>query len=482
MMDYNVLKELEKEGVNPFPYDFEFSDYIKEILEKKSMKKVYKTAGRVKAIRDFGNLIFLDLYGDGEKLQISLSKKEVGKKKIDEFKDIVNVGDYISVKGKLYYTKKKELTLKCKEFKLLSKCLKELGDKWHGIKDSEVRYRQRYRDLIINEGVLKSFITRSKIISDIRGLLKSKGFFEMETPILQPIYGGANARPFITHHNALDRKLYLRISPELYLKRLTVGGMEKVFEFAKNFRNEGIDTSHNPEFTMMELYQAYADYDDMMNITEEIIHHAAETVIGKTEFEFKGHKISVKTPFKRITMKSAIKKYAKINVDELKAKDIKKILEKEGVEIKPGFTWGDGVQELFELYCEEKLIQPTFVIDHPKETTPLCKLHREDDRLIERFELFIAGMELANAYTELNDPRIQEEFFKEQAKRKELGDEEAHEFDEDFLEALKYGLPPTGGLGIGIDRLVMLLTETDSIRDVILFPILKEKMEEEVSK
>jgi len=474
--ELTLLNELERKGVEPYPYEFRVTHSVEQVLKEKNFNKTYNTAGRILTIRDFGRLLFADLYSNGLRLQISASTETMGEKKLNEFKEIISPGDVVSVSGRLFRTKKGELTLGVKKFKLLAKCLRDVAShKWFGLKDEELRYRQRYRDLIVNPNVLRRFILRSNVIKEIRLFLDDKGFIEVETPILQPIYGGANARPFKTYHNSLKRNLYLRISPELYLKRLTIGGMERVYEVSRVFRNEGIDTKHNPEFTMLELYQAYADYTDMMKLTEELFKKVTTKVFKSTKFSFRGKMINLKPPFKRLTMINAIKKYARINVNDLSAEDIKKILNKEKVEIPLDFNWGLGVQALFEHFVEPKLVQPVFITDHPKETTPLCKPNRKDKRLIERFELFINGVEIANAYTELNDPRIQEEFFNEQVKRRRLGDVEAHEFDSDFIEALKYGLPPTGGLGVGIDRLVMILTSTDSIRDVILFPTLKEK-------
>jgi lysyl-tRNA synthetase class 2 len=361
-----------------------------------------------------------------------------------------------------------------------------MPEKWHGLTDKEERYRKRYLDLMMNPEIKGIFEKREKIIDAIRELLKKKGFIEVDTPYLQAIYGGAEARPFKTHLHALDMSLFMAISPELYLKRLIVGGFEKVFTIARNFRNEGIDRWHNPEFTMMEIYEAYSDYNDMMDLTEEIFEYACKKVLGTTKITVQGTEIDFKRPWKRMTMAEAIEKYAKINVLKMDEKKLMDFVKKNHIEAK-GKSWGWLVQSVFEHFCEKELIQPIFITDHPKETTPLCKIHRKDDRLIERFEPFCLGAEIANAYSELNDPVVQEEFFNEQVKRAKAGDEEAHPFDADFLNAMKYGMPPTGGLGIGIDRMIILLTASDSIRDIILFPFMKpeakvEQKKEEVKK
>ncbi|PIN99914.1 lysine--tRNA ligase [archaeon CG10_big_fil_rev_8_21_14_0_10_43_11] len=473
--EYDTLKNVEEQGITPYPYEFQVKHQLADVISQKKMKKTYHTAGRVKIVRDFGKLIFADLHSDGKRLQISLTRDNLGEEAHKQFKKTIVAGDIIQVTGTLFYTHKNELTLQVKKFKLLAKSLYDLASKWHGLKDPELRYRQRYRDMILNDNTTKLLLMRSAIVSQMRKTLEKKGFVEVETPILQPLYGGANAEPFKTHYHALKRDFYLRISPELYLKRLTVGGMERVFEIGRNFRNEGIDTSHSPEFSMLEAYQAYADYEDMIKLNEDLFTDILKNVLKKTTFTIKEQKVSFKPPFARITMIDAIKKYAGIDVNTMSEEDLKRVLKKEKIPIRPAFTWGWGVQDVFEHFVEPKLVQPTFVMRHPKETSPLCKPCEDDPRLIERFELFAAGRELSNAYTELNDPRIQEEFFAMQQELKKRGDKEAHEPDTDFVDALKYGLPPTGGIGMGIERLLMLLLENESIRDVMFFPMLKEK-------
>jgi lysyl-tRNA synthetase class 2 len=376
----------------------------------------------------------------------------------------------------LFFTKVGELTLLVEDFRILCKALLSLPSIKYGIHDTEIRYRKRYLDLLINERTRETFILRSKIINEIRSFLNSKGFIEIETPILQPIYGGANAKPFKTHVNFLNEDWYLRISPELYLKRLVIGGINKVYEIGKVFRNEDIDVEHNPEFTMIEIYQSYVDYNDVMKLTEELISTVALKVLGKLEIEYGEYKINLALPWKRITMYDAIKMFSGFDVKKISDNEIIDILEQYKIKIPGGYNRGLAIAKLFDIYCKDNLIQPTFIIDHPKETTPLCKLHRENKELIERFELYIAKMELANAYTELNDPVLQHQFFLEEMNRRTLGDEEAHQYDEDFIEAMCYGMPPIGGLGIGIDRLVMIFTGNTSIKEVIPFPMMKKSM------
>ena len=479
------IEELRKNKIEPYPYYFAKKDNAFELQEKyKKLKAEERTknkavvAGRVMIIRDIGKLIFVDLRDGTGKIQLQLQKDETSSKEIEFFKKYIDTGDFIGVSGLIIKTRTGELSILVQKVELLSKTILPLPEKWHGLQDKEERYRKRYLDLIMNPDVKKVFLVREKIIDAIRELLKQKEFVETDTPYLQTVYGGAEARPFETHLHALDIPLYLSISPELYLKRLIIGGFEKVFTIARNFRNEGIDKWHNPEFTMMEIYQSYADYNDMMDLTEEIFEYVLKNIYGKSKIEYQGQVLDFKRPWKRMTMAEAIKKYAEIDVLKRSASELKKFVEKNHVECKDE-GWGWLVQAIFEHFCEKQLIQPTFITDHPKETTPLCKKHRKDERLIERFEAFCMGTELANAYSELNDSRIQRKLFEEQLKRKKEGDEEAHPFDSDFLEALEYGMPPTGGLGIGIDRMIMLLTNSESIRDIILFPFMKPEAREE---
>ncbi|MGQ9610702.1 MAG: lysine--tRNA ligase, partial [bacterium] len=383
---------------------------------------------------------------------------------------LLDIGDIIGVEGWLFKTRTGELTVFVQDFSLLAKSLRPLPEKWHGLKDKETRYRQRYVDLIVNPNVKKVFITRTKIMQTIRDFLNNQGFLEVETPTLQPIYGGARARPFITHHNALGINLYLRIADELYLKRLVVGGFDKVYEICKDFRNEGMDKEHNPEFTMLELYKAYSDYEDMMHITEEMIAYTAKEACGSTIINYQGKEIDLTPPWKRISMLGAIKDALGIDIENMEVQELIKIAKENDLEVPNIVSRGGMIDIIFDKFVKENLIQPTLITDHPVEVSPLAKRKVDNNGLTERFEIFVSGVELGNAFSELNDPIDQRERFMEQAKQREAGDEEAHMMDEDFLRALEYGMPPTGGLGIGIDRLVMLLTDMPSLRDVILFP------------
>ncbi|RTZ70066.1 MAG: lysine--tRNA ligase [Aquificaceae bacterium] len=434
-------------------------------------------AGRLVAWRPMGKAIFghiQDLLG---KIQIYIKKDTIGEENFKFIKEFVDLGDIVGVKGNLFRTQTGELTVEVKEFKLLSKCLHPLPEKWHGIKDIEVRYRQRYLDLIANPNARKIFLMRSKLLAEIRKFMTENGFLEVETPILQPIASGANAKPFITHHNYLDMDLYLRIAPELYLKRLIVGGYPKVFEIGKNFRNEGVDTTHNPEFTMMEFYAAYWDYKDLIRFTERLFEHLINTVLGgKSKVTFEGMEIDLKPPFRVVRYFDLLKEGTGKDKDFfLKAdrEELIKLARELEVKNPETLTRAKLIDKIFEKVGEPKLVQPTFVIDFPKLLSPLAKTHREDPDLVERFELIIGKMEVANAYTELNDPKEQEERFLDQLKEKQAGDDEAMEMDKDFIRALEYGLPPTGGEGIGIDRLAMLFAGVNSIREVILFPAMR---------
>ena len=426
-------------------------------------------------IRDMGKAAFATLQDYSGRLQFFISKNDVGDKQYDLFKKL-DMGDIIGIEGFIFKTKTGEVTVNVKNFEILCKSLRPLPEKWHGLADPELIYRQRYLDLITNKEKRDIFVIRNKIISTVREFLTQKGFIEFETPTLQPIYGGANAKPFKTHHQALDMSIYLRISPEMYLKRLIVGGYEKVFEICKNFRNEGIDHTHNPEFTMLELYQAYTDYNGMMELCENLYEHVAKKILGTTKIKYQNQTIDVKKPWKRLTMVDAIKKYTNIgDITHLSDDEIKDIMRNYNIEYKGDWSRGLAIMLIFEYLVEEKLIQPTFITDMPQETTPLCKPHRKTPGLIERFEPFLNGWEVGNAYSELNDPILQKKLLKEQAERLRAGFEEAHPMDEDFITAMEYGMPPTGGLGLGIDRMIMLFTNQASIRDVIAFPTLKTK-------
>ena len=480
------LKELKEQGIEPYPHNFERKDTSDEIRQRhknlkngETTKAKVKLAGRVLNIRSLGKIAFGILQDGFGKIQIVLQEKETPEKERTFFKKYIDSGDFIGIEGFVSRTERGELSVIIKKIKILSKSIMPLPEKWHGIQDKEERYRRRYLDLIINPGVRQVFEKRTKILESIREFMKSRNFEEVETPYLQTIYGGANAKPFTTHLNTLDLELFLAISPELYLKRLIVGGYERVFTIARNFRNEGIDRWHNPEFTMMEIYQAYADYNDMMELFEDLYVYVCKKVNGSTKVKFRGKEIDFKKPWKRMTMSEAVKKFVGIDVDNMSSEELLNFMKKNKIEEK-GNSWGWYVQNIFEHFCEKKLEQPTFILDHPLETTPLCKLHRDDKlcRLIERFEPFCAGAELGNAYSELNNPVLQRTLLEEQAKLLSEGDEEANPYDEDFVNALEIGMPPTGGLGIGIDRMVMILTGQDSIRDVLLFPFMKPSVKE----
>ncbi|HJW72007.1 MAG TPA: lysine--tRNA ligase [Geothrix sp.] len=429
--------------------------------------------GRLLTIREMGKSVFAHLTENGEKLQAFFRMNDLAEPGWDVLK-LLDMGDFISVAGPLMRTKTGELSVRVKEIQFLSKALLPLPEKWHGLQDKEQRYRQRYLDLISNGDVLKTFQTRSRIVSAVRRFMEDRGYLEVETPMMQPIPGGATARPFITHHNALDMDLYLRIAPELYLKRLIVGGFEKVFEINRNFRNEGLSVRHNPEFTMMEMYEAGSDLRDMMTLTETLLNTVAREVMGSEELPWGDQVISYAMPFRRLTMKDAIAQYGGIDRHQLEDGDsvrtLAKAIHAEDADTK---TVGTLLGELFEHYAEKQLIQPTFITDYPIELSPLTKTLEGDDRFVDRFEMFIGGMELANAYSELNDPIDQMGRFQAQMDEREAGNDEAMLLDQDFVTSLEHGFPPTGGEGIGIDRLVMLLTNSASIRDVILFPLMR---------
>lgn len=479
------LKELIKNGINPYPYRFDNQNTSLQIFDlgkklnsgEKSEKKV-KIAGRIMNIREMGKASFVHIQDNHSKIQLYIREEDVSKEIYNDIFMKLDIGDIIGVEGTVFKTKLGETTVYVKKLELLCKSLRPLPEKWHGLKDIQIRYRKRYLDLIMNPEVKQIFITRSKVVQSIRNYLNNKSYLEVDTPCLQSMYGGANARPFKTHLNSLKMDVYLRISNELYLKRLIVGGFDRVYEFAKDFRNEDIDRTHNPEFTQVEFYQAYADYNDMMDITEDLIVSVAKEVSKDLKFKWEENTIDLKKPWKRMTMKEAISKFGKIDIDKLNDTELQDIVEENNIEYDGELTRGLAIQLIFEKFCEDKLIQPTFIIDHPIETTPLCKpLRTKDKSFVERFELFIAGMEFANAYTELNDPILQRELLEKQAKQLRAGAEEAHPMDEDFIECIEYGMPPTGGVGIGVDRLIMLLTNSQSIRDVIFFPFMRPEQE-----
>lgn len=482
---HEELKELVAKGILPFAYEYEVNNYsltIKNDFEKYESKDV-RIAGRIMAIRRMGKASFAHLQDKDGRIQIYLKRDELGEV-YDVFK-LLDIGDIIGVEGFVFKTKTGEISVHTKSFQLLAKSLlpipiaKETTDE-SGNKtihdqfvDKELRYRQRYVDLIVNPEVKEVFIKRSKIVTELKKFLDSKGIIEVETPILQPLYGGAAARPFVTHHNTLDIDLYLRIADELYLKRLIVGGFDGVYEISKDFRNEGMDRTHNPEFTMLELYVAYKDYNWMMTFVEEMISNVCQNVFGSLEFEVEGKQINFSAPWKRISMVDEIKLASGVDVITATYQELVQVLKKKGVEIKGGESKGKLIDELFEVTVQPFLVQPTFVTDYPVELSPLAKPHRTRKGLVERFEVFVLGREICNAFSELNDPIDQKKRFEEQSRMIEEGDEEAHQIDEDYVRALEYGMPPTAGLGIGIDRLTMLLTNQSSIRDVILFPQMK---------
>lgn len=473
------LAALQKEGKDPFEITVATqthkSDEIKADYDALEGKDVC-VCGRIMTRRDMGKANFIDLQDRNGRIQVYVRLNDVGEEAFAEFKRW-DLGDIVEVKGFVFKTRTGEISVHAGEIRLLAKSLLPLPEKFHGLTDTDTRYRKRYLDMIMNPDVKETFIKRSRIISSIRNYLDSLGFIEVETPILNNIPGGAAARPFITHHNTLDMDMYLRIATELYLKRLIVGGMERVYEIGRNFRNEGMDVRHNPEFTCIELYQAFTDYHGMMEIAENIIRNAANEVCnGNLHITFNGTEIDLESPFERITMIDAVKKFSGVDFAEFMSDNEKAIAvaNEKGVEIAPGkATWGDILNSFFEEFVEENLIQPTFIMDYPVEVSPLTKKKPGCPALTERFELFILGGEYGNAYSELNDPIDQMERFQAQMKLREAGDDEANMIDEDFVTALEYGMPPTGGLGIGIDRLVMLLTDSYSIRDVLLFPTMK---------
>ena len=472
------LSELQQQGKDPYQITkYERTNTAGEIkanFEKFDQKDV-AVAGRIIAKRIMGKASFVTIQDCDERIQSYVSINELGEESYKAFKTY-DIGDFIGIKGFVFKTRTEEISVHAKEVILLSKSLRPLPEKFHGLKDPDLRYRQRYVDLIVNPEVKKSFETRSKIIKEIRAILDEKGYLEVETPILNTISGGASARPFETHHNALDISMYLRIALELNLKRLIVGGIDKVYEMGRVFRNEGMDIRHNPEFTELELYAAYQDYNDMMDITEEIISRCAEKITGSTKITYQGQEIDLTPSWKRISMIDSIKEVTGIDFNTINSDEEAVALAKEKGLIIPDQTKetrGDVISLFFDEYVESTLIQPTFIYDYPVEISPLAKRKVSDPRLTERFEVFIGGREYGNAFSELNDPIDQYERFKKQVEAREAGDEEAGMMDEDYIQALEYGMPPTGGLGIGVDRLVMLLTDAVSIRDVLLFPTMK---------
>ena len=473
------LHALREKGLNPFPYTFDRSGHCEEIRTRysglaageKKEDQVFRLAGRVMTVRAMGKAVFFNLQDMSGSLQIYVKTEELSDLDRVAFEH-VDLGDIVGVEGFVFRTQKGEISLYAKKFTMLTKTLEPLPEKFHGIQDVEIKYRHRHLDLISDADSRKVFETRSRIIRETRRFLDDRGFLEVETPTLQPLYGGAAAKPFETHHNALDMKLYMKISPELYLKRLIVGGFDKVYEIGKNFRNEGIDRSHNPEFTMLEWYEAYTDYNYQMKQFEDLVIHVVKTIKGSTKFEYQGKEIDFTGPWKRLTVMDGIREYAKIDPQDEKALD--EYLKKNG-DPKKGYSKmkrGEKQIAAFEIAVEPQIWNPIFVLDHPVEISPLTKIHRSNPQLVERFEPFAAGMEIGNAYSELNDPEEQRMRLKEQEAHRVVNDE-AHPMDEDFLHAIETGMPPTGGVGLGIERLVMILTDRPSIRDIIFFPTMK---------
>jgi len=472
------LSRIRARGIDPYPHSYHPSHAVQEAIalfeQQGESSQDISLAGRIMSKRSIGKMSFLDIRDSSGKIQLSFRYDLLGKERYEFLQDI-DIGDIIGAEGKLFRTKAGELTLEVSDFAMLCKSLRPLPEKWHGLADVEKRYRQRYLDLISNEENKNIFILRSKIITSIRSFLDKQGFMEVETPVLQPHAGGALAHPFVTHHHALDEDLYLRIALELHLKRLVVGGFDKVYEMGRAFRNEGISIKHNPEFTLLECYQAYSDYNDVMILVEEMLRHVAQEVLGNTELSRNDQTIDLGRPWQRLYLREAIKEHCGIDFEDYPdAVSLRTRMAELGMEIDPNKGRGRLVDELLSTFVEPNLIQPTFLLDYPVEMSPLAKRKRGDDRLAERFEGFVAGMEVANAFTELNDPVEQRERFQQQL-REQTADDEAEIADEDFLQALEYGMPPTGGLGMGIDRLVMLLTGQQSVREVILFPQLKTK-------
>ncbi|MBW2452273.1 MAG: lysine--tRNA ligase [Deltaproteobacteria bacterium] len=479
------LDELRSLEVNPFANDFKVTHVNREIHQAHNdhdqtrldeLAAHYSVAGRIMAKRDFGKAAFVQMQDRSGRMQVYVAKNQLGEELFDVFRK-VDIGDIIGVSGQPFRTKTGELSLRASSLRLLTKSLLPLPEKWHGLTDVETRYRQRYLDLIVNPDVRDVFRMRSRIISLIRRFMVDRDYLEVETPMMQPVAGGATAKPFVTHHNTLKMDLFLRIAPELYLKRLVVGGFERVFEINRNFRNEGISIQHNPEFTMMEFYQAYATYEDLMDLTEELICHVAEEVVGSLRFTYGDQDVDLTRPWQRLTVREAILQYSELSEGDLENRQVLlAYAAKLGLELDKHIGLGKLLTEIFDEVAEPHLWNPVFITEYPTEVSPLSRKNDHNPEVVDRFELFIVGRELANAFSELNDPDDQKERFVKQLAEKEAGDEEAHAMDEDYLRALEYGLPPTAGEGIGIDRLVMLLTNSPSIRDVILFPQLRKEV------
>lgn len=474
---YQKLLRLRARGINPYPLRVSRTHTARQAIDAFTRGETLQgiqLVGRLVALREMGKLAFAHVQDGTAKIQWMFRKDVVGEEQYAFLLKDLDLGDFIGATGDIMRTKTGEITLHVTRFELLAKTLSPLPEKWHGLKDIETRYRQRYLDLIANESVREVFIKRSKIVTAMRQYLDAHGFLEVETPVLQPLYGGAAAEPFITHHNKLDRDMYLRIADELYLKRLLVGGFERVYEIGKDFRNEGIDFRHNPEFTMMECYQAYGDYTTMMTLVEELYAACALAANGTLQITYQGHAIDLTPPWPRVTMRDLILQHCGVDIEaDTDLPALRQRIAALNLQVEPQPTWGKQVDKLFSTFVEPKLIQPTLVIDYPEEISPFAKKKPDNPRFVERFEAYAACMELGNAFTELNDPLDQYARFLAQAEQRQAGDKEAHQIDLDFIQALMHGMPPTGGLGVGVDRMVMLLTDQPSIREVILFPQLR---------
>jgi len=473
------LKWLQEKGIPGFGEKFLRTHWAQQVQDdfNELEGKEVSLSGRLLSKREHGKAMFGDISDQSGSVQLYLRVNSIGEEKFEIFQSL-DIGDLIGITGEVFKTRRGEVTINVSCFEIQAKSLRPLPEKWHGLKDVELRYRQRYLDLIVNPEVREIFMRRSRIIASIRRFLDYREFLEVETPILQPIPGGGNARPFVTHHKTLGRDLYLRIALELYLKKLIVGGFDRVYEIGRNFRNEGFSYKHSPEFTMLELYQVNTDYQDMMELTENMISSVSQEVLGSQKIDYQGEEIDLTPPWKRMTMVEVVKEFTGVDFENIDLETAREKAEEKGVRIKTGFSLGEILNEFFEQKVEDNLIQPTFIMDYPVEVSPLAKKIPDNPDFTYRFEGFIGGMEMANAFTELNDPIDQRERFEKQVAQREAGDEEAHMMDEDFIRALEYGMPPTGGLGIGIDRIIMVLTNTRNIREVILFPPMRPEEKE----
>ena len=471
------IDALKEKGIEPFHGQFKRTHQAKEILDTFEALEGQKAiiSGRLMSKRGHGKAAFANVADMSGNMQVYIRKDRLGEDDFDVFTSLIDIGDIIGVEGEIFKTQKGEISIRAEKVTLLTKSLRPLPEKFHGLKDVDLRYRQRYLDMIMNADVKDTFVTRSKVLREIRHFLDNQDFLEVETPVLTSIAGGASARPFITHHNTLDMDLYLRISLELPLKRLMVGGIERVYELGRVFRNEGVSTKHNPEFTLLEVYQVYGDLRDMMSLTENMVATVAQNVLGKTEVEYQGTPIDFKPPWRKISMVDAVKEHTGIDFEAFASDQEAMAICKDKLEIEGDLSKGELLNEMFEAHVEDKLIQATFVYDYPLEISPLAKKVKDNPLMTDRFEAFVFGRELANSFSELNDPIDQKERFLDQVARKEAGDDEAQPYDSDFITALEYGMPPAGGMGMGIDRLVMFLTDAPSIRDIIIYPAMKNK-------